>query len=182
MPGGPGHGPTLRTPSNAQVFPGRSNGQQWGNILVSTGVNVDTQQGIQYGNITYSAIESNSDYWAEFGRYGEIKNLFEGCTAVFFTDGVVLGPPDVPLDPNHNIYYTIGNYTGGYVIVRYAFGNVNMVINDFSIARGDFLNVDRAYAGITVTHPSWGTLIQVTNSGTISLYGVTLNASDVDRS
>jgi len=175
--GRPGHGPAMFTPLNAQVFSGRSNGAQWGNILVSTNVRVDTKIGIPYGNITYNTCECNSTGgWAEFGRYGEIKILFKGCTAVFYTAGIVLGPPDVALDSNNYIYYTAGNYTGGAIIWRYAASSpVNMVINDFSTGRGDYVNIrgDMQSAGVTTSYPSWGTQIVVYGTGgSISIFGV----------
>jgi hypothetical protein len=134
---------------------------------------VDTQTAIQYGHITYTTMEINFSGWAEFGRLGEYKNLYEGCTAVFM-DGIVLGPPDVALDPNDRIYYTSGNYPTA-IIWRYAADpGPNMVINDFNTARGDYINIrgDLQGQGVTFSYPSWGTLIQLNGGGSISIYGV----------
>jgi mannan endo-1,4-beta-mannosidase len=175
--GGPGHGPAEFVPATPQVFTGRGNGTgpNWGNIRVSDSVFVDTQQGIPFGNITYTTMESNATAWAEFGRYGEIKNLYEGCTACFLADGIVLGPPDVPLDPSGFVYYTAGNYSGGAIIWRYAGDNGSMVINDFSAGRGDYINIrgDFQGAGVTVTYPGGDTHMVVNaTGGLIYIYGV----------
>jgi hypothetical protein len=191
---GPGHGPALMTPANAQSFPGRSNVQNWGNVLVSTGISVDTQVGLNYGNITYIACECNSPGQAEFGRPGEIKMLYgagvagssNSVTAVFFKSGVVLGPPDVPVDPNGNIYYNAEGWSDpayGGMIWRYAGGPANMVINDWSSSAGDVLNIRGDYqaAGVTVTHPtSTDTLVQIHfDGGSVYIYNHTLAAGDI---
>ncbi len=180
-----GHGPAKQIPANYQSFDGRSTGTNWGPIKASTGVSGDTNIAVQYGHITYSAIEVQNAPGgrSEWGRVGEIKILYTGVTAMWLADGIALGPPDVALGPNNNtVYGNAGNWTANGIIWRYAAtaGATNWVINDFSVSRGDIINiVPGLQSSTTVANFSWGTKFSFSQGGTISIYNVQLGLNNV---